>query len=154
GAAALVTLAVMTVIIVLLPPEQRETVIPVALLFPILLWVTARCQPVFAAAAAFIVSLTIVWSITFGIGHFRDPALPVGDHLLGTQGAILVFALCAYVLAALFAERRQHEAVLEKSEARLQEALTAGAVMAFECDLSSGLVHRSGNAAQIMGLGP
>src|SRR5262249_19092109 len=119
-----------------------------------LLWVTARCQPVFAAAAAFIVSLTIVWSITFGIGHFGDPALPVGDHILGTQGAILVFALCAYVLAALFAERGQHEAVLEKSEARLQEALTAGAVMAFECDLSSGLVHRSGNAAQIMGLGP
>jgi PAS domain S-box-containing protein len=154
GAAALVALAVSTVIIVLLPPEHRETVIPVALLFPILLWVTARCQPVFAAAAAFIVSLTIVWSITFGIGHFGDPALPVGDRILGTQGAILVFALCAYVLAALFAERRQHEAVIEKSEARLQEALTAGAVMAFECDLSSGLVQCSANAGQILGIGP
>src|SRR5262249_33911517 len=35
-----------------------------------------------------------------------------------------------------------------------QEALTAGAVMAFECDLSSGRVQRSGNAAQIMGFGP
>jgi PAS domain S-box-containing protein len=154
GVAALGALAVMTVIIVSLPPEQRETVIPVALLFPILLWITARCQPVFAAAAAFVVSLTIVWTITFGIGHFGDPALPIGDSIPGTRGAILVFALCAYVLAALFAERRQHEAVLEESEARLQEALTAGAVTAFEWDPRSGTSRRSENAAQILGFDP
>ena len=154
GVGALVALAVMTVIIVSLPPEQRESVIPVALLFPILLWITARCQPVFAAAAAFIVSLTIVWTITFGISRFGDPALPIGDRILSTQGAILVFALCAYVLAALFAERRQHEAVLEESEARLQEALTAGAVTAFEWDPRSGLSQRSQNAAQILGFEP
>src|SRR5712671_5925844 len=90
GVAALVALAVMTVTIVSLPPEQRWTVIPVALLFPVLLWITARCQPVFAAAAAFIVSLTIVWTVTFGIGHFGDPALRVGESILGTKGAILV----------------------------------------------------------------
>jgi len=154
GVGALVALAVMTVIIVSLPPEQRESVIPVALLFPILLWITARCQPVFAAAAAFIVSLTIVWTITFGISRFGDPALPIGDRILSTQGAILVFALCAYVLAALFAERRQHEAVLEESEARLQEALTAAAVTAFEWDPRSGLSQRSENAAQILGFDP
>jgi PAS domain S-box-containing protein len=154
GVAALVALAMMTVIVVSLPPEERETVIPIALLFPILLWITARCQPVFAAAAAFIVSLTIVWTITFGIGHFGDPALPIGDIIPGTRGAILVFALSAYVLAALFAERRQHEAVLEESEARLQEALRAGAVTAFECDPRSGLSRRSENAAQILGFDP
>jgi PAS domain S-box-containing protein len=154
GVAALVALAVVTIIIISLPPEQRETVIPVALLFPILLWITARCQPVFAAAAAFIVSLTVVWTITFGIGHFGDPALPIGDSIPGTRGAILVFALCAYVLAALFAERRQHEAVLEESEARLQEALTAGAVTAFEWDPRNGLSQRSENAAQILGFDP
>src|SRR5262249_42861874 len=55
---------------------------------------------------------------------------------------------------AVFAERRQHTAILEESAARLHEALTVGGVMAFECDLSSGQVQRSGNAAQIMGLGP
>src|SRR5260221_291847 len=154
GVAALVALAVMTVIIVSLPPEQRETVIPVALLFPILLWITARCQPVFAAAAAFVVSLMIVCTMTFGIGQFGDPALPIGDSIPGTRGAILVFALCAYVLAALFAERRQHEAVLEESEARLQEALTAGAVTAFEWDPRSGMSRRSENAAQILGCDP
>jgi PAS domain S-box-containing protein len=145
---------VMTVVIVWLPPEQRETVISVALLFPILLWLTARCQPVFAAAGAFIVSLTTIWTITFGIDRVGNPVLPVGDHILGAKGAILIFALCAYVLAALFAERRRHAAVLEESEARLQEALTAGAVTAFEWDPGSGLSRRSENASQILGFDP
>src|SRR5215470_4174536 len=76
GIAALATLAVTTIIAISLPPEPWETVLPIAVLFPILLWITARSQPVFAAAAAIIVSLTIVWTITFGIGHFGDPALP------------------------------------------------------------------------------
>jgi PAS domain S-box-containing protein len=126
----------------------------VALLFPILLWLAARCQPGFAAAAAFIVSLTIVWTITFGIGHFGDPAIPIDDRVMGAQAAILGVALCAYVLAALFAERRKHTGAIEESEARLQEALATGGVMAFEYDLRSGLTRHSGNAAQILGLGP
>jgi PAS domain S-box-containing protein len=154
GVVALVALAAMTVIIVSLPPKPWQTMIPVALLFPILLWIAARCRPGFAAAAAFIVSLTIVWTITFGHGHFGDPAVAIDDRIMGAQVAILGVALCAYVLAALFAERRQHAAILEESAARLQEALTTGGVMAFDCDLSRGLVQRSGNSAQILGLGP
>jgi hypothetical protein len=123
GIAALVALGVMTVIIVSLPPKPWQTMIPVALLFPILLWVAAHCRPGFAAAAAFIVSLTIVWTITFGLGHFGDPAVSIDDRIMGARAAILGVSLCAYVLAALFAERRQHTAVVEESAARLHEAL-------------------------------
>src|ERR1700688_619225 len=50
GAAALVALAVMTAIAIALPQAPWETVVPVAVLFPILMWITARCRPVFAAA--------------------------------------------------------------------------------------------------------
>jgi PAS domain S-box-containing protein len=154
GIAALAGLAVVTVIIVSLPPEPWQTMGFVALLFPTVLWIAARCHPVFAAAAAFIHSLTIVWAITFGVGHFGDPALSLGGRLLGAQVAIVGFALWAYLLAALFAERRQHETAIEESEARLQEALTAGAVTAFESNPRSGRTQRSENAAQILGLGP
>jgi PAS domain S-box-containing protein len=63
-------------------------------------------------------------------------------------------SLCAFVLAALFAERRRHEAVLRESEAGLQEALTAGAVTAFEWDVRTGASRRSNNAAQILGFDP
>src|SRR5712671_6334083 len=154
GIVALVMSAVINAIIVWLPPEPWETVLPSALIFPILLWLAARCQPVFAAAAAFVASLTIVWTMTSGIGHFADPAIPIGDRILSAQAAILGITLKAYVLAALFAERRRHEAVLEESEARLQEALTVGAVMAFEWDPRSGLSQRRENAAQILGFDP
>jgi PAS domain S-box-containing protein len=147
GVVALTALMVMTVVIASVPPEPWGPVASVAVLFPILLWLIARCQPVFAAASAVMVSLTIVWTIAFGLGHFGDPALPIGDRILGAQAAILGFTLCAHVLAALFAERHQ-------AEARLQEALAAGAVMAFECNPSGGLAQRSENAAQVLGIGP
>ncbi len=147
GVVAIVAMAVMTFIIASVPPEPWETVTSIAVLFPILLWLAARCQPVFAAAAALLVSLTVIWMTALGIGHFGNPALPIGDRIMGAQAAILGFTLCAHVLAALFAERRQ-------AEARLQEALAAGAVLAFECNHVSGLVKHSDNAAQIMGFDP
>jgi PAS domain S-box-containing protein len=151
GFVALASLIVMSVIVITLPPEPWTTVVPIALLFPVLLWISARCQPVFAAAAAFIVTLAIVWTTTIGIGHFGDPSLPMADRVLAARAGILAIALCAYVLAALFAERRQHEAALAESEARLQEALTAGAVTTFVWDLGTGSSQRSANAAQILG---
>jgi two-component sensor histidine kinase/integral membrane sensor domain MASE1 len=151
GGAALAVLAAISGLVIFIPGEPWATVVPVALLFPLLLWLAARCRPVFAAAAAFIVALTIVWTTTFGIGHFGDPSLPIDDRVLAAQASILAVSLCAFVLAALFAERRQHEAALMEGEARLQEALTAGAVTAFAWDVRTGLSQRSANAAQILG---
>ena len=151
GCVALTCVASMTGIVISLPPEPWKTVVPVALLFPLLLWLAARCQPVFASAAVFIVSLTIVWAITFGVGIFGNPSLSMEDRILGAQASILGVALCAFILAALFTERRQHATVLRDSEARLQEALTAGAVTAFDWDVRSGQSRRSANAAQILG---
>jgi PAS domain S-box-containing protein len=78
----------------------------------------------------------------------------MADRVLAARGGILAVALCAYVLAALFAERRQHESVLAASEARLQEALTAGAVTTFVWDADTGKSERSVNAAQILGFDP
>jgi PAS domain S-box-containing protein len=154
GLVALGSLIIMSVVVIALPPEPWTTVVPVALLFPVLLWVSARCQPVFAAAAAFIVTLAIVWATTIGIGQFGDASLPIAERVFAARAGILAVALCAYVLAALFAERRQHEVVLAESEARLQEALTAGAVTTFVWDLDRGSSQCSSNAAQVLGFDP
>ena len=151
GLSALAALTVLAFIVIFLPRQSWATVVPLASLFPLLLWLAARCRPVFSAGAAFIVTLTIVWTTTFGIGIFGDARFPIAERLLWAQAAILAVALCAFVLAALFAERREHERELTESEARLQEALTAGAVTAFDWDVRSGLSRRSGNAAQILG---
>ncbi|MEH2523937.1 MULTISPECIES: MASE1 domain-containing protein [unclassified Bradyrhizobium] len=154
GAMALVAITATSAINIFLPRESWATLVPLALLFPLLLWLAARCRPAFAAAAAFIVALTIVWTTTFGIGYFGDPDLPIADRILGAQAGILTTSLCTFVLAALFAERRLHEAALSEGAARLQEALTAGAVTAFEWDVRTGSSHRSDNAAKILGYDP
>ena len=96
------------------------TVLPAGLLFPLLLWVTARCTPVFAAAAAFIVALTVVSTTTFDIGILGDPSLPMAQRILVAQAGILTVSFCALVLAALFAERKANEARLAHSNLMLE----------------------------------
>jgi signal transduction histidine kinase len=120
GTTALVLLVVMTVVIISLPAEPWQTVVPGALLFPMLLWLAARCRPVFAATGAFVVSFTVVWTTIFGIGHFGDTGLPIEARIVQAQAVILVVTLGAFVLAALFAERRESESRLARSNALLQ----------------------------------
>ena len=120
GSAAVAAVALVSGFAIFLESDLLETVGPVALLFVPLLWLAARCRPVFAAAAAFIVSLTIVWTTTFGIGYFGNPDLSIGERVAAAQVSILLVTIGALVLAALFAEirdkRRVAEAALNASE--------------------------------------
>ena len=120
GSVPLVLLVVMTGIIISLPPEPWETVVPGALVFPMLVWLAVRCRPVFAAAGAFMVSFAIVWTTIFGIGHFGDPRLSVEARILQAQAIITVVTLGSFVLAALFAERRESERRLARANAMLE----------------------------------
>jgi signal transduction histidine kinase len=120
GVVAVAALALVSGLAIFLRSELLATVGPVAVLFAPLLWLAARCRPVFAAAAAFIVSLSIVWTTTFGIGYFGNPALSMAERVLAAQFSILIVTISASVLAALFAEirdkRRLAEAALHASE--------------------------------------
>src|SRR5262245_25960346 len=113
GVLAVATLATMSGFAIFLPSKLVATVVPIALLFPPLLWLAARCKPVFAAAAAFIVSVMLVWTATFGVGYFGNPALSMGERVLAAQASIVSVTLGALVLAALFAEIRDKSKELE-----------------------------------------
>jgi PAS domain S-box-containing protein len=63
-----------------------------------------------------------------------------------TEGQTVVLTVCEEIT-----ERRQAEIALQESQARLQEALTAGQVIAFAWDAQAGLSKRSENSAQILG---
>jgi signal transduction histidine kinase len=120
GVVALVALTALSGLIVFLPREPWAIVALVTLLFPLLLWLAARCRPVFAAAAAFVVALTIVWTTTFSIGMFDEKNFTIADRSLAAQAAILAVSLCAIVVASLFSERRESEARLARSNMMLQ----------------------------------
>jgi signal transduction histidine kinase len=156
GMLALAALVVLTGFIISLPREAWETMFPITWLFPIFLWLAARCRPAFSAAGAFVVSMTIVWTTVLGIGHFGDPGLPITDRVLGAQAAILVVALSAYVLAALFAERRESAAHLTRSytmlkrerDNKLMNAQAIVAAVAHEVRQPLTRITTGGNAAQ------
>jgi signal transduction histidine kinase len=120
GGVALVALAVVSGLVIFPPRDPWAVVVSVALLFPLLLWLAARCKPVFTAGAAFIVAFTIVLTITFGIGIFDTTSFPIAERILIAQAGILTVSLCALVLAALFSERRESEAHLVRSNIALQ----------------------------------
>jgi PAS domain S-box-containing protein len=83
---------------------------------------------------------------------------------LNQKGYVLLGVLALsywWFLAALIAkitreisERKQADVALKESETRLQQALTAGHVVAFVWDPATGLSQRSENAQQILGLQP
>lgn len=144
GAVALVAVAVASALVFTLPPGPWSVFAPDAVLLPLLLWLAARCRPVFAAAAAFVIALAPAMTTIHSIGAFGDPRFPLPDRLFAAQSGILTAVVAALVLAALFAARRQHDAALEASERRLRSILEAANVVAWEVDLTRDLVHATG----------
>ncbi len=120
GVLTVAALALVSGLAIFVRSDLLATVGPVAILFAPLLWLAARCRPVFAAGAALIVSLSIVWTTTFGIGYFGNPDLSMGERVTAAQVSILLVTIGTSVLSALFAEirekRRQAEAALRASE--------------------------------------
>lgn len=156
GTVALAALAAMTATVIFLLPQQLwETVVPGAMLFPMLLWLAARCRPVFAAAGSLMVSLTVAWTPIFGIGHFGDTGLSIDYRILQAQAIILGTTIGAYVLAALFAERRKSELrlshanmLLERErDNKLMNALAITAAIAHEIRQPLGAIMVNAGAA-------
>ena len=149
SALALAALAIMTGFIIWLPREFWETVFPITWLFPILLWLAARCRPAFSAVAAFMVSITIVWTTILGVGHFGDQSLPITDRVLGAQAGILVVAFSTYVLAALFSERRESATHLQRErDNKLMNAQAIVAAISHEIRQPLTRITSGGSAAQ------
>jgi PAS domain S-box-containing protein len=152
GLLAVLVLTAASVIGFASPTSHWVSVLPLALLFPLLLWPAARCRPVFAAAAVFVLSSSVVWTITFGIGRLGDPNVPLDNRVHAAQAALLAIAVCALALAALFAERRQHEAVLAERDAQLALAGKTALVGSYVFDINTGRVQISEGYAAIYGL--
>src|SRR5262245_14527379 len=119
GTVAFVILALLSVLLILLPQEPWKSALPVAFVLPALLWLAVRCRPVFAAAAASVLGITIVWSTASQTGHFGDASIPLVDRILAAQTYATAGTLLALILAALFAERRSREALLKAGNEQL-----------------------------------
>jgi two-component sensor histidine kinase/integral membrane sensor domain MASE1 len=120
GAVALVMLVAVGLVQISVPAGPWAAALPLILGLPLLLWIAVRCRPVFAATAALVMALIVFTSTTFDLGPFGNSSSPVSDRILAAQTAVLLAALLAFVLAALFDERRRNEAMLKQGKERLQ----------------------------------
>jgi PAS domain S-box-containing protein len=147
GVSAFAVVSLVCALLVFLPNHPWTGELAIGALCPLLLWIAARLGPAFTAVATFICAITIVWATIFAIGIFGDSHLSIEQRVLGAQATILAISLGGLVLAALFSERRLHET-------RLQNALRAGGVIAFDWDVSADEVRFSQNVTEILGLHP
>ena len=151
GSLALVVLTLLSAVGFGSPTDYWFTILPLASLFPLLLWPAAHCRPVFAAAATCILALTIVWTMTFGMGRLGDPSIPLADRVHAAEVALLALSACALGLAALFAERRRNETALKDSNDRLQLALDGAALGVWSADPKTGRFENDTRDRQIHG---
>jgi PAS domain S-box-containing protein len=124
---------------------------PSAFVLPLLLWLTARCQPIFGMAGAFLASAGIISATTFGVGRFGDAAVPLAHRVAGAQSAMMVVTLFTLVLAVLFAQRKKAEGSLAKERAMLARLHEVGSRLWRTRDLSQALDEILGGAIELMG---
>ncbi len=99
--------------------------VPVATTFPILLWVAARCRPVFLGTGIMLVSLLIVIATTSGLGHFGNPRVPTQARIEAARITLASISFCGLMLASVFAQRLSVELALRANEERFSKLAAA-----------------------------
>ena len=130
--------AVLAYVLVGEMPHDNESwlIASLAALYAMLLWISARGEPVWAALALLVVSAVVVWHTGHGDGLFfsREDA---GRMFL------MVTAFWTLTLSALLEQQRVSQQAMRESETRMREALRVGRAFAFEWDPSTNVVKRS-----------
>jgi integral membrane sensor domain MASE1 len=127
GLMALTALFTIIGLLFAVPSGHWATILPDALVFPLLVWAAIRCRMVFTAAAISFVALTAVAMMSYNVGRLGDPNVALFNRVIALQIGLLATTLLALALAAVFSEQRQRR----RSEARLWSILEATNVVAW-----------------------
>jgi PAS domain S-box-containing protein len=124
--------------------------IPPALLYslvPLLLWASLRFGSIGVSTSVTVIAFLSILGAVHGRGPFTEPQ-PI-NRVLSLQLFLLSTATPFMVLAALVEERKRDREALLDSEQRLRLAVRGGRMYAFEWDVATDVVVRSGECARI-----
>lgn len=154
GTAALSVLIAITGFTYFTQPDQAawQVPIPVAVIFPVMLWMAARTGSKFLTAGLLIVALMIVWATTSSLGHFGNPSVPIADRIFDARVTLLSIALCALVLIAFFNERRAVEDKLRASEQQFRNLAAASPVGIYRTRTDGRCIYVNARCLEITGM--
>ena len=144
--ALVLALAVLTAVLIALPFPYIYPVFPVAGL------AAFRLGPRGAAAANLTVTGVAAYFTIIGTGAFALPALTTMGNVFLFQAFVALLAITTLSSAAVLAERKQAEARLRSSEARLSEAQAAAQLGSWTWDPATGELAWSDELYRIYGL--
>ena len=111
--------------------------VPVASLFPFLLWSSIRGSPLANALLALVLSLIATYAIAHGLGPFTSLTWPASRQAMAVQMFCLTISAGSLLMSILFAERSEREA-------RLAAALDSQRALLHEVN------HRVKNSLQLV----
>jgi signal transduction histidine kinase len=116
-------------------------------LVPCLLWSAFRFGTIGVSTSTIVVMFLSIWGTVHGRGPFTEP-MPF-DQVLSLQLFLFFTATPFMVLAALAEERQLADAELKESEERLRLAVQAGGTYAFDWDMTTDVIQRTGQCSDI-----
>ena len=127
---------------------------PGFVVLPQLLWLAARCPPVFVIAGAFVASIVVICATTYGIGRFGDASVPIMERVKGAQAVVSTGTIAILVLSALFVQRKKAEEELRQRGAELGEAQRVARIGSWYWDSQSDVLIGSDEMFRIYGFDP
>jgi signal transduction histidine kinase len=146
--AALIAGLVLLSYITFTASESRSSPALLYSLVPFLLWATLRFRSMGVSTAMIVIAFLSIWGVVHGRGPFTKGE-PLSSML--SLQLFLVFAAIPFMfLAALVEERKQAGDELREGEERLHLAMEAGRMYAFEWDVASDVIVRTGQCRDIL----